>query len=1613
MKRKITKLMAAIALLVFMAPSMVGWGQTYTLVSQLSGLTEGTYCIAALNDGKYYTVPNTTINGQTFSCAEATYENGTLTPANGHGQFILTAVSGINNAYYLYNTDLQKYLVATGSKKFGYVDNTSSDYGYWTFSTVSSGGFSGAFSVQHSSKTQYMRAYNNSVRCYDGQSNNGVYLFSQNSGPSISAGNVNIAYSDTEGAIAYTINNPVSGGVLTASAAGYSWFTVGTIGSESVSFTCEANDGAERMATVTLTYTYNTDQTVTKSVTVTQAANPNAPGSQNNPYTVAQARAAIDAGVGVTGVYATGIVSAIPYAYTTNNGITFNMVDNTGDTDFLQAFKCTGTEAPNVLIGDVVVVSGNLIKYNSTYEFAQGCTVVSLTHPVPAVEDPVISPVEGIYTEAQNVTITCATDDATIYYTLDGSIPTNTSTQYNGAIIVSETTTIKAIAYKGEDHSNVVTAVYNIVTPLATMDEIMTAATSAGATATDAVITFNNWIVSGVGTNAKRAFVTDGTKGFIIYNSNGGLTFTRGDVLSGTKSCQVQLLNGAPCVKGLNASDFTITQTSQEPTITTTTIDALEAVNTGAVVNLGKLTYDGSKFVDANSNAIYYYNTIYSGNTLVANKEYLVKGVYVYYNGNASPNEIAPRDANDITEEVVPSITITPATVNLDAGEHYMNLLDLAYENIEVEGPSSFTVHYYNAQGDEIELVQGEAWLVAGVVKEGDVYQVLFAVVANYGEARTAYFKVSCGETYSNLVTVTQAAPVLDYAVLPFVWEGGSSTDFAALNGVTLSGNGSDYNSNQTPYLIKLDGTGDYIQVKTDGQPGTVTIGVKMIGGSNTSTITVQGSADGETFTDIEELTISGAQNDIMTLETTNAFDANDRYVRMLFTKGSNVGVGPITIAKGTAPSINIAPANFDLEAVGDLNGMQVASGFVTYNNIDITQASDFHFQFYNAEGEEQEKPAWILAAQVSLVANSYQAACMVAANNGVARSAYYKVYALGADSNPVYSNLVTINQAAPNYATLPFEFNGGKNDIDNTIGLTYEGLGSDYNATFNPTTKLKFDSTDDCLILKLNEAPTSLSYDIKGNSFDGSTFTVQTSADGETYSVLATYGNAQLASGSLTSITHLDLASDVRYIKWIYTNKSAGNVGLGNIHASVDYDIYGNVTVANLTIPANKTCTIYNGAVLNVTGTLTNEATENAWEHLVIKDGAQLKTPNEVKGTVEKNITGYGTTGKDNYVLLASPATIDACNSTGMWNHGQHADVDFYYFDQSREGEEWRNFKYGNTIFTGPYCMQQGQGFLYANKNDNTLTLQTRGYVAPNVDYQEHPFAPTNTPISVGVSYTAGKLFSGFNLVGNPFTCTAYLADGRDFYRMNANGNAIVLAEDNAINVCEGVFVVTTAAENIVTFTTEVPATAVNGGNIDLSLTQNHGALIDNARIRFGEGAAMPKMVFGGNSRIYFAQGNQDYAVVRSNAQGEMPVNFKAENNGTYTLSIDSKNVEMNYLHLIDNLTGADVDLLQTPSYSFEARTSDYASRFRLVFSANSNVEDNSEASFVYYNGSEWVLNNMGNATLQVIDITGRVLSSETISGNASISLNQTPGVYMLRLINSENVKTQKVVVR
>ncbi len=115
-----------------------------------------------------------------------------------------------------------------------------------------------------------------------------------------------------------------------------------------------------------------------------------------------------------------------------------------------------GTDVDN---SQWIVYSQDTFTYLGSHEFA----------PVPATvtNAPSMSPPPGIYYDAVNVTLGCITPNSTIYYTLDGSIPTNQSTQYTQPIVISQTTTIKAIAFAtGFDPSTITTGEYTINSPV-------------------------------------------------------------------------------------------------------------------------------------------------------------------------------------------------------------------------------------------------------------------------------------------------------------------------------------------------------------------------------------------------------------------------------------------------------------------------------------------------------------------------------------------------------------------------------------------------------------------------------------------------------------------------------------------------------------------------------------------------------------------------------------------------------------------------------------------------------------------------------------------------------------------------------------------------------------------------------------------------------------------------------------------------------------------------------------------------------------------------------------------------------------------------------------------
>ena len=249
----------------------------------------------------------------------------------------------------------------------------------------------------------------------------------------------------------------------------------------------------------------------------------------------------------------------------------------------------------------------------------------------PAVATPTFSVAEGSYLEAQNVELTCATDGATIYYTLDGSTPTTESTEYTSAIAVSTTTTIKAIAVKDSESSKVASATYTFPTVYANIAALIAAnPTEAYLRLTDAQVYY---------VNGKYMYIGDATASLCFYNTN--LTYTAGQRLNGTALVTYTVFKNLPEVTAV--SDNQLVATNGEPTSVVMDVADVDASKASTLVEItGTISNpDGNKTAYIDGLKIYDNFSLGLVSGLNAGDNVVIKGIVIVYNDDL---EVAPID---------------------------------------------------------------------------------------------------------------------------------------------------------------------------------------------------------------------------------------------------------------------------------------------------------------------------------------------------------------------------------------------------------------------------------------------------------------------------------------------------------------------------------------------------------------------------------------------------------------------------------------------------------------------------------------------------------------------------------------------------------------------------------------------------------------------------------------------------------------------------------------------------------------------------------------------------------------------------------------------------------
>ncbi len=476
-----------------------------------------------------------------------------------------------------------------------------------------------------------------------------------------------------------------------------------------------------------------------------------------------------------------------------------------------------------------------------------------------------------------------------------------------------------------------------------------------------------------------------------------------------------------------------------------------------------------------------------------------------------------------------------------------------------------------------------------------------------------------------------------------------------------------------------------------------------------------------------------------------------------------------------------------------------------------------------------------------------------------------------------------------------------------------------------------------------------------------------------------------------------------------------------------------GDAEVTNLLIKATGQLNITGS--LEVTGALTNSATATG---LVIKSdetgtGSLVHSTADVPATVERYLAG-----SEQWRLLSSPVESQAISGvwtptgsyTGGWGY------DFYAWSEA--GKIWLNQKDETNNLD---AFVPGAGYLVSFEAAD----QTKSFVGEL----------NNGNTIVAVTSTDIDDYAGSNLLGNPYPSaidwndairTLFADDFAYVYDRVAEEEGVTegylpidgSAPNAFIAAHQGFFVIKeTAGSSDFTFTNAMRAhggTFTKDGSIDnkLVLNLNQGNYFDQTTIRIRENSVPERdrsdaiKMFSYNAQVPQLYSISDDAVNLAintipavKESTVIPVSVKVPANGSMTITLDelTGEFENHTILLVDQKTSKIHKLSDSPSYTFDASTTD-TDRFLLKFEMvgigeNPAIEQTAIYSYgqtIYLNTTESV-----DAVVSVFNITGQQVYSNRLmlDGLKQINLNLPTGWYVVQAVTSGSAVSRKVFIQ
>lgn len=436
------------------------------------------------------------------------------------------------------------------------------------------------------------------------------------------------------------------------------------------------------------------------------------------------------------------------------------------------------------------------------------------------------------------------------------------------------------------------------------------------------------------------------------------------------------------------------------------------------------------------------------------------------------------------------------------------------------------------------------------------------------------------------------------------------------------------------------------------------------------------------------------------------------------------------------------------------------------------------------------------------------------------------------------------------------------------------------------------------------------------------------------------------------------------------------------------------------------KNVTIEDGGILTINGTLKKSK-------LTINDGGQLIGADKLSGTsaifnmaINRPKT-WSSENKDGWQFISSPFTNSRFDdfTNGIEDDYIEGDYDLYIYDAS--AQRWFNYKeavwHGNAYGTFGAAFKEGIGYLASYQTEETATLTGDLNVATSKVFEN-------------LTYNAENEFASIHLLGNPFPFDMNI-DKATFKNM-VEGFAVVTAEggydysQTTIPAGDGFFVKAVDANPSLQYdhnSSSKSRNAEQSKSLNIIAAGNAGS--DNVVVNFaGEGEGFPKLQnFNDDIATVYVQNNDaNYGIYNCDENTtEVELCFNANQMGNYTISVEPTG-EFSSIVLVDRFTGIETNLL-VEDYHFTAMSDANNNRF-IVKLAVSDQQSAVSDNFVYQSGEELIIEAEG--TVQIIDMMGRVVYNSNVE-NSRINVSDfNNGAYIVRLVDGNGVRTQKVVI-